>query len=237
MSYTVSASLGKELAKSSGAEPINMFVLNASKTGTDYKYYANYNQDIYGYQLNASGAITSATQLYTGLPVTFSAITTETTGEISDVAVQIPNTDRVVESFIQNQNYLRGRDIHLMVGFAKYLPSGSSSRHIGSEPDKNAVLKEKLFIDTAMSDENAVTFKCRPKFTIKNIQLPGRTFAKECAWAYAGRYLGSECDPLASINSASFPSCDGTMDNCRQRHNVKRYGGFVSIPRRGITII
>lgn len=237
MAYTLTASVRQELAKTSGAEPINMFVLNASITGTDYKYYANYNQNVYGYQLDSDGEVTSATQLYTGLPISFSPINTETSGEISDINIQIPNVDRVAESFIQTQNYLRGKDIHVMTTFAKYLPSGSSSSHIGTTPDKNAIMKEKLFIDAAMSDDNVVTFRCRPKFTIKHIMIPGRTYARECAWAYGSRYLGTECDPLASINSASYPTCDGTIGACRARNNLKRFGGFVSIPRKGITII
>ncbi len=98
-------------------------------------------------------------------------------------------------------------------------------------------MKEKLYVDTAGSDETAVTFTCKPKFTIKHVQIPGRTFARECHWAIVGRYVATECDPLGSINQASFPTCDGTMDNCRERHNVKRYGGFPSIPRKGITIV
>jgi len=237
MAYSVTASVKQELAKPSGAEPINMFILNASISGTDYKYYANYNQDVYGYQLDSDGEFTVATQLYTGLPVSFSPVNTGVSGEISDISVQIPNVDRVVESFIQTQNYLRGKDIHFVTTFAKFLPSGDSSKHIGSTPDKNAVLKEKLFIDTTMSDDSAVTFVCRPKFTIKHIQLPNRTFGRECAWAYGNRYLATECDPLASVNSASFPTCDGTIGNCRARNNLKRFGGFVSIPRKGITIV
>ena len=239
MAYSINtnATFTKEQAKSFGAESIYMYVLNASQTGTEYLYYANYNQDVYGYQLDANGNMTSATQLYTGVPIEIDALTTETSGEISDVNISIPNANRIIESFIQTQNYLRGKEVYLLTAFTKHLPSGGSSSHLGVTSDKNAVIKEKLFIDSTRSDDNAVTFSCKPKFTVKNVRIPGRTYARECHWALVARYAATECDPLGSINTVTFATCDGTIDNCRQRQNVKRYGGFPSIPRKGITIV
>ncbi len=239
MAYSINtnATFSQEQGKPSGAEPIYMYVLNASKTGINYLYYANYNQDVYGWRLDSNGNTTTATQLYTGLPIGLDSVKTEISGEISNINVSIPNTNRVVESFIQTQDYLRGKEIYILTAFAKHLPTGSSSRHIGTLPDKNAIMKEKLFVDSTTSDDQAVTFSCKPKFTIKHVQIPGRTFARECSWALNGRYVASECDPLGSVNIASFATCDGSLDNCKQRHNVKRYGGFPSIPRKGITIV
>jgi len=239
MAYSINtnATFTVEQGKSSGAEPINMYVLNASRTGVDYLYYANYNQDVYGYKLDSDGVPTSATQLYTGVPIVMNAITTETTGEISDINISIPNTDRVVEGYIQNQEYLRGREVYIITAFAKSLPSGDSSKHLGSAPDKNAIMKEKLFVDTASSDETAVTFSCKPKFTIKHVAIPGRLYSIECSWALKARYAATECDPLGSVDTVTYSTCDGTKDNCRVRNNIKRYGGFPSIPRKGITIV
>jgi lambda family phage minor tail protein L len=237
MSYTVSATFSQEQAKRAGAEPINLYVLNASQTGVDYKYYANYNQNVYGYRLDANGDITNSTTLYVGLPIEIDEIKSDTTGEITNIGVSIPNTDRVVESFIQNQNYLRGKEIYIMTTFAKSLPSGDSPQYVGSESDKNAVLKEKLFIDTATSNEQVVTFSCKPKFLIKHAVIPNRNFSRECAWALRNKYAATECDPLGSIDTVTYTTCDGTLDNCKLRQNVKRFGGFPSIPRRGIVIV
>lgn len=239
MVYSVNnnATFTVELAKPSGAEPIYMYVLNASKTGVNYLYYANYNHDVYGYKLDNDGDTTVATQLYTGVPIALDPITTQTAGEISDINISIPNVDRVAESFIQTQDYLRGKEVYILTTFVKSLPSGDSSKYLGSAPDKNAILKEKLYVDTASSDDNAVTFTCKPKFTITHVQVPSRTFARECSWQMKSRYAATECDPLGSVDTVSYPTCDGTIDNCRTRNNIKRYGGFPSIPRKGITIV
>lgn len=237
MAYQLSATFVQEQARPAGAEPINLYVLNASRTGTNYLYYANYNQNIYGYRLDENGAVTSATQLYTGVPIGMDALTTETSGAITEINVSIPNVDRVVESYIQSQDYLRGREVYFITTFAKSLPTGNSAFHIGTAPDKNAIMKEKFFIDTTTSNDTQVTFSCKPKFSVKKVVVPGRTFARECNWALRARYAATECDPLGSINTVTYPTCDGSLDNCRERQNIKRYGGFPSIPRRGITIL
>ena len=77
-----------------------------------------------------------------------------------------------------------------------------------------------------------ITFSCKAKFDMKNINVPNRTYGAECAWVLGkgGGYLGSYCDPASNINSASFPTCDGTLENCRERSNAQRFGGFTSIP-------
>ena len=71
------------------------------------------------------------------------------------------------------------------------------------------------------------------KFLIKNKILPGRTFSRECAWDYAA----SDCLVTNATLIASYPTCDGSLDNCIERKNRSRFGGFVSIPSQGITII
>lgn len=491
MTYSVTATYTSEAAKLEGTYPIDMFVVNASLSGWEPLYYVNLNQDVVGFSLNATGNLTNNATIYTGLPIDRGDISTNNTGEIGELSISIPNTDRVIESIIQNRQYLRGREIYVVSGFARHLPinttledetgasfgttvhglsladgsafikvsgvdlspyagvAGSSTpykiilkdstgkqaigyiaeadttetlassiltdgglelctgwsqtrgtlsadavsphggtysgrftrnatstdgyfyrsisptvgklykvtcwlkrgdstnvrayigpvgsystigittatswtmfsiywtalassivlfstvgsngqysniddvlveevthvgttgvhivstlngstrnwasiesgfnyndtsytfdvyyssiaanlvseKYIGNTPDKNAFLKEKMYIDNVMSNEQAVVFNCKSKFNIKNVVLPKRAYYKECTWAIMGNYLGSECDPQDTINTASYPTCDGTLDNCRERHNSARFGGFPSIPRRGIVIV
>ena len=237
MTYNVTATYTTEAAKREGAHPIDMYVVNASLSGWEPLYYANVNQDIYGFTLNSTSNLTNTETLYSGLPISRSDIDTNVAGEIGEISVTVPNADRVMESVIQGRQYLRGRDIHVISGFAKHLPSGVTANHIGTSPDRHAFMKEKMYIDSVTSNEQVVVFTCRSKFNIKNVVLPKRSFYKECTWAIMGNYLGSECDPQDTINTASYPTCDGTLDNCRQRHNSGRFGGFPSIPRRGIVLV
>ena len=234
--HDVSATFATQQARLEGSYPIDMYVVNASLSGYDPLYYVNANQDVYGWTITSGGVTTTTPQLYTGLPIERGQLDTNIAGEISEVSLSIPNTNRVMESIIQNYDYLRGREIYFISTFAKHLPSGNTAEHVGNQADKNALIKEKFYIDSVNSNESAVTFSCKSKFNIRNIILPRRTFSRECTWALAGKYGESECGVSAGILS-SYPTCDGTLNNCRTRENVARYGGFPGIPRRGFVII
>jgi len=242
MSINVSATFGEEQVKREGIGVIDAYILNASRTGTEYLYFANWNQNIKGFKLNATGDFLATTETYTGLPIKREEIKTNLQGEAPALSISVPNTDRNIESYIQNRSYLRGHDIYCITAFIKHLPSGSSAQHIGTDPDRFAIIKEKLYIDTvSTSDETAVSFSCKPKISIKNKVLPGRTYSRECEWASRGRYAGIECSPQNQINATmlngSYPTCDGSLEQCEERRNKVRYGGFVSIPNKGIVIV
>jgi len=239
MAYSVNATFDGEARKIEGTTPITLYVINASQTGTDYQYYAGYNQDVYGYQLDSDGNLATTEQLYTALPMQRDNLETNTEGKISEVNISVPNVDRAIESVIQSQDYLRGRDVYVITAFAKNLPSGATAYHVGSEDDYNAAIKEKYYVDSVTSNEEAVTFTCKPKFVIKNVVLPRRKYRRECAWALMGKYLGTECSPLdvTSTFTASYPTCDGSLEQCRERKNSARFGGFVSIPKNFISVV
>jgi len=231
MAYNVTATWKEESAKLSNVYPVDMYVVNATPSGSspDYQYYVNLNQNIYGYQLNATGDITDSEQLYTALPINRDAVQSNIEGEISGLSITIPNTDRNVESFIQNYNYLRGCDIHIITFFAKHLPSGSGAGYIGESADHNAGVKEKYYVDTVTSNEQAVTFNCESKFNIENIKIPGRKFSNMCPWDFSS--TGACSAPAAQV--ASWSTCNKTIEDCRKRKNEGRFGGFTTIPSRG----
>jgi len=235
--YDVSATFHKRQVLIEGNHPIDLYCVNASLSGYEPLYYANINQDIYGFSVNATGEITSNATIYTGLPIKRGEIGSNNTGEIGELTLSIPNTDRLIESIIQNKQYLRGREIYAMSLFAYNLPSGATEKHLGTEPDKNAIMKEKMYIDAVSSNEQAVTFSCKSKFTIKKIVIPRRKYMRECFWALDDKYAATECDPQNIVNTASYPTCDGTLENCRKRGNDARYGGFTSIPRNAYIIL
>jgi len=237
MVYSITATFQEEEVKLTGNTLIDMFVVNASQSGWDPLYYANWNQDIVGYSLNATGDVLPATTTYTGLPINRESLSSNIEGEISGLSISIPNVDRVVESVIQDQDYLRGRDIYILTMFSKHLPVGTDAKFIGTDPDYRSHIKEKYFVDSTYSDEDQVSFSVKSKFELRKIILPNRFYSLECQWNLRGDYLSSTCDYSGGINSASYPTCDGTLENCRERNNESRFGGFPTIPRRGIIIV
>lgn len=236
MPYDMRAS--SERIKIEGTWPIDMYCLNASQSSVEYYYYADMNQNVIGYSLSNAGTVQSTEIEYTGLPITRNEITSNVEGEITGVDITIPNVDRSLESLIHSKRYFRGCEVYMMTGFAKHLPSGGTATYIGNSPDHNAIMKEKFYIDSVTSNQEAVTFHCRSKFDINNITLPNRTYSRHCAWAMgiANGYRGSQCDVSGSISATTFPTCDGTLEQCRERNNSRRFGGFPSIPRESVFI-
>lgn len=238
MAYDMTATIGREQKKIEGTYPIDMYVVNASHSGTNYMYYANINQNVVGWELNATGDLTTGTVLYQAVgKIERGEFGNNLTAEIPELSVAIPNVDRSLESAVQTSDYLRGNEVYIITGFAKHLPSDNPDDDIGGTPDHNAFYKERYYVDSVISDENVITFSCKSKFDVKQIVVPGRRYTRDCGWLIHGGYLGSNCDLNGSINSASFSTCDGTLEQCRERQNDHRFGGFPSMPRRGVIII
>ena len=233
--YEINATFTTEQAEIESTHPIHAVVFNASQSGWDPRYYVDLNQDIYGFSMEASGVLNSNATIYTALPLDDGSIKTTLDSNIAEVNVSIPNVDQVMESLVQNNKYFRGHEIYFVTTFARHLPSGSTAYHIGTTEDNNAAIIDKFYIDSAKTDDNVVSFSCKSKFDIKNVAIPRRKYIRQCWWTED--YAGSYCDPLGSINTASFPTCDGTLDNCRERNNLKRFGGFPGIPRSRVVII
>lgn len=232
--YSVNASFSEEQVKLDGTRPVTMYVLNASLSGDSLTYYVDNNQDVYGWKVNATkDTLCATTQLYTGLDIGIDSIDTNISGEIGDINITIPNTNRVIESLIQNYDYMRSRDIRIITTFSKFLPTGSGSQYIGVNPDHHVSIVEKYYVDSAASDEKAVTFICKSKFDIKGVVVPARKFSHQCAW----EYNNTECSPNGIAAVATYPTCGYTLSDCRVRRNSQRFGGFPSIPRRGIYIV
>ncbi len=227
MAYVTTATFQEEQVKLS-TSIVDMYCLNASQSGWDPSYYANWNHNVQGYQINGTtGDIKNVEQLYTGLPIRREALQSNIQGEIPGLTITIPNTDRAIESLIQNNDYLRGLEVHIISFFTKHLPSGSGYQYIGSDPDYNAGLKEKFYIDGVTSNQEVVSFTLRSKFNIRNVTIPRRRFTRDCSWVFKS----TECN-----YSGADTTCMNTLASCREKGNSARFGGFVSIPNRPIIL-
>jgi len=231
MSYSVSTAFSNEQVKVEGSFPINLYVINVDQVGWTPLYYAEFTHNITGFAMTTAGVLSTSEVTYYGIPITSSEMKTTIEGDIPEVSISVPNVDRIIEAYIQNYDYLRNCAVYKITTFVKYLPSGTTYTYIGSTPDRNSCIIEAMYIDAVTSNDEVVTFSCKPKFAIHNIVLPRRRFTRECSWTYG--------DTSCSIDGATkitYPTCDYSLDNCRQRGNSSRFGGFPSIPKGGIWI-
>jgi len=231
MSYDVTTTFADIQTDVEALDPVHFFVVNASQSGTDYQYYVDWNHDVTGYKLDSSGDLLDATTCYIGFPIKGDVLKSNIDGEISGITLVIPNVDRVMEGILHSQEYLRGKDIYVMTAFARNLPSGVGYTFIGTTPDKRSTIKEKFYIDSASSSEQAVVFNCKSKFDIKRAQIPGRTFSHECQWEYNDTSCGVQAGYFAT-----YPTCDLSINDCKERVNASRFGGFLSIPRKSFYV-
>ncbi len=201
---------------------------------TNYQYYIKYLHDVYFFKMSAD-QLTSTNMLYTAANVRREEIKNSSDGSTS-LKISIQNVDRVMEGFIQDRTYLRGCNLFVINAFREHFPSGGDYKYIGTNPDRLSHVIDRLKIDTSSSDNNYVTFECRPKFMFRSVKLPRRMISStHCAWAE--EYGGEDCDPDGTnINYTLYPTCDGTMEACRERGNIKRIGLFPGIPKQAIYI-
>ena len=237
MSYDLTATFNKLIVKVDDIHPIDMYCINVEKDSWNPIYYANINQDIIGYGVNSDGTMQATNVTYNGLPIKRDSIQTDVQGEIPSLNVTVPNTDRVIEALLHSYDYLRGCEVYVMLYYADSLPTGATADYIGTSPDYRSNIKEKFFIDSCTSNKDVVTFNLKSKFNIQNVVVPRRSYSRECFWALADKYRGTECLGTGSISVVDFPTCDGSLDQCRERSNEARFGGFPSTPIRGLTII
>jgi len=218
MAYTVTATMATEIQKVAGAYPIDMYMINASLTGYDPYYYVNLNQDVYGWDINASGDVVSSTVTYNAANIQREAIHSNISGEISGLNISVPNVDRTIEALIQNSNYLRGCEVHILTTFAQNLPSSNPGEEFGEHEDYRSVFHEKFYIDSVTSNEEVVTFTCKSKFDIKSVVVPGRTFSRECQWVFKDSNCGY---------SGAATSCDYSLKGLVDFHQYLGKG-FIS---------
>ncbi len=199
---------------------------------TNYDYYIRYLHDVYFFKMQGDSFINSS-QLYTAGNINRENIQNSLDNSYV-VRINIQNVDRVMEGIIQTRRYLRGCNIFITNAFKDEFPSGSTYQYLGTNPNYLAHLLEKYTIDGVNSDYAFVRFECRPKFYFKNIKVPRRILSSTyCDWA--DEYGGINCDPDGTnIDYTLYPTCDGTIEQCRERGNIKRIGIFPGVPKGSV---
>jgi lambda family phage minor tail protein L len=207
---------------------------NVKAQFANYQYFIDNLFNVFFFKMQ-SDALINTNQEYVRARIKRDNVKLGLQGEKNAIGVTFSNVDRVLESYVQNREYLRGCNIFIITAIKKYFPTGSGYRYIGTSSDKNSCMKERYYIDSVTSSEMEIKFVCSHKFSLREVQIPRRTYGRTfCSWAE--NYAGEECDPDDSINTVTYPTCDGSLMQCRARNNSRRFGGFPGIPKSGAII-
>ena len=202
---------------------------------SNYLYYIRYAHDVYGFKME-NGLLVNTNQLYTGAEISREDIKNTTDlGSQPQVKFTVSNINRVVEALIQNRKFLRGCFFYFISEWAEHFPVGAGYQYLGTSSDYLSCSLDKFKVNRVISNVEVVTFECIYKFGLRDIVLPSRMVSTTyCEWSK--RYGCIECDPTTAIDYGAYPTCDGTLKQCRIRENSRRWGGFPGIPRGGIYI-
>jgi lambda family phage minor tail protein L len=134
---------------------------------------------------------------------------------MTSIALQISNITQTVQAYVENNNGLVGANVVLRVIHSQHLDTVLPE------------VEEIFTIQATTCDSKWVTFDLGCDM-LEQLRFPFRRVLKSfCAWR--DHYKGIECGYAGEL-----PSCDGTLQSCRDRDNSVRYGGEPSIPEGGL---
>ena len=173
--------------------------------GSNDLYWAEYDTDI------VYDGIT-----YIRFPIKHDFIGENTQGEIDAVRVTLGNVSRLIQAYLENNDF-RGKKVRILQVWANQLA------------DADAYIEDIYYIDSYTADQNNVQFSLTSKFDVLDLELPARKYSRNyCGWK---EFKGPECG-----YSGVETECNRTLARCRELGNQKRFGGFPSIPSRRIFV-
>lgn len=150
--------------------------------------------------------------IWEAFPFTISDTKTDNKGSLSNVTIEVDNTTREIEYYLNNANGGTGSDIVLYVVRFDGLE--------GAEAD----LEEHFSVKATNVNDAKVIFTLGNSYNTRQ-RRPWRRYMKNsCPF----KYKGVEC----GCNS-ELATCNHTLSACRERGNSTRFGGFPGIPQGG----
>jgi len=152
---------------------------------------------------------------YQKFPITHEYIAENTQGEIDAVKVKLANISRLIQAYLEQYDF-RGKKVSIKMVWADQLD------------DPDAYIEDIYYIDSITADQDNVEFTLTSKFDVLDLELPTRRYSRNyCSW----KFKSSECG-----YTGPETSCNKTLQRCRELGNVKRFGGFPSIPSKRIFV-
>ncbi len=154
---------------------------------------------------------------YQKFPITHEYISENAEGQIDTLKVKVANVNRLIGAYLEEYDAFRGKEVRIKLVFYDRLD------------DPDAYLEDVYYVDEVVVNEEVVEFTLSSKFDLLQETLPRRRFYRNfCQW----KFKSTECG-----YTGTETSCNKTLQRCKELGNEARFGGFPSIPKRGVYIV
>lgn len=156
---------------------------------------------------------TGSGQIWTAFPFQLGTITEDSRGELPQLTLQVSNVTRTVQHYLEQSDGGVDSQVILRVVHSDHLDQ--------TTPE----LEEVFSVQGVSTSAQWVDFRLGPDFTTSQ-RFPTYRFMKNfCPW----RYGGIECGVSEGMKN-TYPTCNKTLENCRERENAERFGGEPALP-------
>lgn len=152
--------------------------------------------------------------LWQAFPFSISETKQDDKGTLPTLNVNVDNTTRDLEYYLQNGGGGAGANVILRV-----VRSDSM--------DYEADFEEHYTVKNTSVTANAVTFTLGNAYPIKARRPWERYMKNTCPFKYKGLKCGA---------TSALEGCNHTLTDCRARGNSERFGGFTGIPQGGLYV-
>ena len=186
-----------EKNKLESSQVIHLYEFEYSSGGSLYNlYFTNYDTNI---------TYPSGGQIYYASAIQHDQLQESRDGGVAQVTISVANVDRVIGSYVDENDGFRGRPLTIKTVFASHLD------------DASAYIEEKFTVDSATIAEDTCQLTCTSRMDVMNVNIPRRRFVNYCQWVFKSTecgYAGAET------------SCNKSFARCQALDNEERYGGF-----------
>jgi len=165
------------------------------------------------YVVNNSENITFVGQEYTALPFSISLPKQSSAGEMHSTELTLEDVAGALRRYIKLLNGGYGTTVRLRVINTEYMDT---------ESDYSDLDVDFELLDVSSDQDGNLSFSLGAPNLMRQSFPPFRYLANNCAWA--SRYGGYECKASAAT-LATYPTCAGTLTDCRERSNSANFGG------------
>ena len=151
--------------------------------------------------------------LWTAFPFELDPPKQSGNGELPNFTVRVSNVTRTIEGYLEQAGGGIGSNVRMMVVLSEHLDIITPE------------LDEQFSVQSVSYDENWVGFVLTGAVNLFR-RVPLRRFLKNfCPF----QYKGAECKA-----TSTYPTCNKSLADCRERNNQERFGGEPAIPQGGI---